>query len=64
MPAGTFSRISLASILMVIAAIVGGIVVLTDPSQLTFAAYLRDFVIGGGALAVGRGLDNGTGTAP
>jgi hypothetical protein len=60
----TVSRISLASILVVIAAIVGGIVTATNPHTLSFADYWQYLVIGGGITAVGRGLDNGSGTAP
>jgi hypothetical protein len=60
----TLNRISLMSVVVVIAIVVGGLVVLTNPHDLSFADYWKYVVIGGGLTGIGRGLDSGTGTAP
>jgi len=45
-----------ATLIVVLIAIVGGVVVITDPSTLSFEEYVKNVGIAAGLLAVGRGL--------
>lgn len=48
-----------ATILVIILAVVGGVVAIIHPASLSFASYLNDMVIAVGALGIGRGLGAG-----
>lgn len=44
------------TLVFVIAAVVGGIVTITNPDTLNFSEYLLRLAIFGGALGIGRGI--------
>ena len=46
----------IATVLVIIFAVVGGIVVLTQPGTLSFKEYLESITVAVAGLAVGRGL--------
>lgn len=50
-----------ASLIVVIIAIVGGIVTVVEPSTLPFREYVENVGIAAGLLAIGRGLRDGLG---
>lgn len=54
----------IATAIVVIIAIAGAIVVIVNPETLTFDQYVKDIGIAAGLLAIGRGLDSGSGSRP
>lgn len=64
MPADTGFRLGPGTLVVMILAIVGAIITITDPASLSFARYFEFMVASGAVTAVGHGLDNGTGSAP
>lgn len=48
------------ALVVVIVALVGGIVCITDPESLSFEDYQRNVAIAAGLLAIGRGLNSRT----
>lgn len=57
-------RLGIGTVVVIILALVGGAVTLTDPAALSFTHYYEFLVASGAITAVGHGLDNGTGSAP
>lgn len=46
-----------ASLIVVIVAVAGAIVTVTNPDTLPFRDYVESVTLGAGLLAIGRGLD-------
>lgn len=49
---------NIATAIVLLIALVGGIVVLVHPATLSFDQYVKNVGIAAGLLAVGRGLDS------
>lgn len=58
MSTSSISSISVATIIVVIIAIAGAVVVIVNPSTLSFDQYVKDVSIAAAGLAVGRGIDS------
>lgn len=54
---GLLSAIPVASLIVVIVAIAGAVVVCVNPQTLDFASYVKYVGIAAGLLGIGRGLD-------
>lgn len=48
---------AVATVIVALIALVGGIVVVVHPETLSFAEYVKNVGIAAGLLAIGRGLD-------
>jgi hypothetical protein len=47
-----------SAIIVGVVVIAGAIVTIVHPETLSFEDYVKDVAVGGGLLAVGRGIDN------
>lgn len=54
----SLSSIAVATVLVVIIAVAGAVVVIVEPSTLSFDQYVKDVSIAAAGLAVGRGIDS------
>jgi hypothetical protein len=52
------AALPVATILIVIFAIVGGVICLVHPETLSFDQYIKYMAVGVGLLGIGRGLDS------
>lgn len=50
----------IASLIVALIAVVGGVVVIVEPTTLDFESYVKNVGIAAGLLAIGRGLDSTT----
>lgn len=57
MPPATLTRVATA-IIVIVVVLIGGIVVILQPSTLSFPEYLRAVATAVGLLGVGYGLDS------
>jgi hypothetical protein len=58
------SPIGIGTLIVIIAAIVGGVICIVHPELLSFQTYFTMLITGGAVTAVGHGIDSGTGSAP
>lgn len=57
-PAATLAAVPVATILILVIAVAGAVVVCVHPEALNFASYVKYVGVAAGLLSVGRGLDS------